>query len=63
MKGGGGGGGGGEATAYTWRSVEHGSLRNCYQQVLQRSATVHGYIGCDQVSVQGHVGPTLQETD
>ena len=34
-----------------------------HHQVLTRSAAVHGYVGCNQVSVQGHVVPSLQEAD
>ena len=32
-------------------------------QVLKRSAAFRGYIGCDQIPLQGHVDTGVQEAD
>ena len=53
--------------AFCGKSEEQGARskadsRGC-GQVLKRSATIYGHIGCDQIPMQGHVDAGVQETD
>jgi len=57
-------------TEFEWTREYRGPLERetelmaCHTgQVLERSASVHGYSGCDQISLQGHVDAGVPKAD